>query len=113
MESNQLQTASQPPTGGDGSRDECQCKPHEHRKEIHFSVDGEPLIAWSNDDEAKLSVSAILQMAGNEPPSDYYLVEFAGEGHAKREKFENIEQVVPVKSHSRFAAVFRGCTPVS
>lgn len=86
---------------------------HEKRHKFDFTVDGEPLIAWSEGDTAELTVREVLDMSGNQPPESYYLVEFTGEGHKHREKHENLDELLHIKKNARLAAVFSGCTPVS
>lgn len=93
-----------------------QCDDHDHHENRHkfeFAVDSEPLFAWSGGAAAELTVREVLDMSGNQPAANYYLVEFTGEGHKHREKHENLDERLHIKEHARFAAVFTGCTPVS
>jgi hypothetical protein len=86
---------------------------HDRRNKFTFDVDGEHLIAWSEGDTAELKVREVLDMSGNQPAEDYYLVAFLGHGHKERTKHENLDELLLIKDHSRFAAVFKGATPVS
>ena len=86
---------------------------HDKRRKIEFTVDIEPLIAWTEGHTAELKVKEILDLSGNQPAEHYYLVEFTGEGHEHREKHEKLDETLHVKEHARFAAIYIGCTPVS
>ena len=89
-------------------------QPVHHRHQIHFTVDGEPVEVLSAYREAAdLTVREILDDSGNKPPSDFYLIEFFGEGHKHRQEFKDLDQSVKVKQHARFAAVCLRPTPVS
>jgi hypothetical protein len=106
-----LPDEGQKPKGHDndnGCRDD-----KDKRRDFHFTVEGELLIARSEGDTAELSVRTILDMSGNQPPENFYLVEFRGDGHKDRVKYEDLDKVLNVKDDTRFGAVFKGCTPVS
>lgn len=98
------------------SENECGCGDHDpnaSRIKFEFKVDEEVLFAYSEGDTAELSVRTVLDMSGNQPPEQYYLVEFVGNGHKEREEHKNLDEILLIKKHARFAAVFSGCTPVS
>lgn len=88
--------------------DSCRPSP-EPRRQFHFMVDCEKLIAYSTGDTAELTVREILDMAGNQPAEDYHLVQVAPE----RQKFENLDRVVLIRQDAKFKALFCGPTPVS
>ena len=87
---------------------------HHHHHEVDFTVDGEPVeVLSASHDEAELTVKEVLDVSGNKPPSDFYLVEFVGEGHKERREFKDLDQTIRVKKHARFAAICMKPTPVS
>lgn len=90
---------------------------HEHlhaHHQIHFTVDGEPVeVLSSNSNETELTVREILDDSGNKPPTDFWLVEFIGEGHKERREYKDLDQRIVVKNHARFAAICQKPTPLS
>lgn len=92
---------------------ESECPSSEPRNRFDFRVDAERLVAYSEGDTAELTVREILDMSGNQPVEDYSLVELVGGHHHDRIKHENLDELLYVKPHARFAALFKGCTPVS
>jgi len=87
--------------------------PRPPRRQFDFSVDAERLIAYSEGDTAELTVREVLDMSGNQPAEEYHLIEFSGPQHHERVKHEDLNELLHIKPHARYAAVFRGCTPVS
>lgn len=87
--------------------------PSERRNRFDFSVDAERLVAYSEGDTAELTVREILDMSGNQPVEEYSLVEFVGGDHHERKRHDDPDQLLHVKPNARFAALFKGCTPVS
>ena len=93
---------------------EAQCpQPHKERNKFHIKVDEEEVVAWSEGETAELTVKEVLDMSGNQPAEQYYLVEFTGAGHTNRKKYTDLNEQLNIKDHTRFSAVFQGCTPVS
>lgn len=92
---------------------ECEHKEHEKREKIDFTVDQERLTAYSRGDAAELTVREVLDISGNQPPEDYELVELVGPHHHDQVKHTDLNEVLSVKKHAKFAALFKGCTPVS
>jgi len=87
---------------------------HHHRYQIHFTVDREPVEVLSgNRDETELKVREILDISGNKPASDFWLVEYVGEGHKDRLEYKDLDQKIKVKNHARYSAVCEKPTPVS
>jgi len=98
------------------NKNECGCDDLGHnakRSKFEFKVDEEVLFAYSEGETAELTVRTVLDMSGNQPPENYYLVEFIGNGHKERIEHKNLDEVLLIKKNVRFAAVFSGCTPVS
>ena len=91
----------------------CVCDSHKEKHELNFKVDAEALKAYSDHEVAELTVREILDMAGNQPANDYYLIEFIGDGCTNRKEFKDLDERLKVREHARFAAIYRGCTPVS
>ena len=89
------------------------CCPPPQRRQFDFTVDAERLVAYSDGDTAELTVREVLDMSGNQPAEEYHLVEFSGPQHHERVKHEDLSELLYIKPHARYAAVFRGCTPVS
>jgi hypothetical protein len=84
------------------------------RHRIHFTVDCEPVEVLSrNPEETELTVREILDDSGNTPASDFWLVEFMGEGHKERREYRNLDERIKVRNHARFAAICERPTPVS
>jgi hypothetical protein len=87
---------------------------HPHHHQIHFSVEGEPVeVLSSNHEETELTVREVLEISGNKPASDFWLVEYIGEGHKHREEFKDLDQRIKVRNHSRFSAVCTKPNPLS
>ncbi len=82
------------------------------RRQFDFAVDAERLVAYSEGETAELTVREVLDMSGNQPADDYYLVELAGPHH-ERVKHEDLNELLHIKPHARYAAAHKGCTPVS
>lgn len=95
------------------NEDKCGCNDDDKRSKFEFKVDEEVLFAYSEGDTVELTVRTLLDMSGNQPPENYYLVEFVGNGHKERVEHKNLDEVLVFKKNARFAAVFSGCTPVS
>jgi hypothetical protein len=94
---------------------ECGCNDggNDKRSRFNFTVDQEPLAAYSGGRTAELTVREVLDMSGNQPPEHYYLVEYIGQGHKESVKHETLDERLHIKENARYAAVFSGCTPVS
>jgi hypothetical protein len=71
------------------------------KHEIHFSVNGEKLVAYSEHKTARLSVREILDLAGCQPAADFCLVEQAPD----RKKHCDLAEILEVKQHEQFLAV--------
>jgi hypothetical protein len=71
------------------------------KREIHFSVNGEKLVAYSEHETARLSVREILDLAGCQPAADFCLAEQAPE----RTKHCDLAETLEVKQHEEFLAV--------
>jgi len=61
--------------------------------------------------ELRKRVRQILQEAGQVPPESFFLIEF-GPGSEER-RFTDLDQEIDLHENQRFAAVYRGSTPVS
>lgn len=84
------------------------------RHQIRFTVDGEPVEVLSSNREAtELTVREILDDSGNRPATDFWLIEFFGEGHKERREYKDLNTEIVVKNHARFAAICVRPTPVS
>ena len=87
---------------------------HEHRHQIHFTVDGEPVeVLSTNADETELKVREVLDDGGFKPAEDYQLVQFIGEGFKNRKEYDNLDEPIKVRNHARFGALSKKPTPVS
>ena len=86
---------------------------HEKRHRIEFTVDNERLEAYSDEPVAHLTVREILDLSGNQPPEEYELIEYRGPHHKEEVKHDNLDEVLAVQEHAKFAALFKGPTPVS
>ena len=73
----------------------------------YYEVDNEQYAITDRE----LTVESILVRGDFVPPSDFYLLEFHGEG--RELKHEELTEVIRLHHKMRFAAVFRGATPVS
>jgi len=85
-------------------------KPDKHGKPDHyitFYVDAEELTT----DQKAMSVRAILNLAGDTPPENFYLLEYRGQHEQARH--DSMDEVIKLHNNLRFAAVYRGETPVS
>ena len=71
---------------------------------ITFFVNGEP----ETTDQSELTVTAILQLAGFTPATDYVL---ASENPPRT--YADYGETVKLHQHQRFTAQFNGQTPVS
>lgn len=76
--------------------------------QIIFFVDNEPVSTV----DRTLSVAEILRLSHNIPVEDYFLVEFHGQSN-QQTRHEDLNEIIHVHPQQRFAAVFRGATPVS
>ena len=74
----------------------------------HYFVDNEPL----ETDQRGLKVREILSASGNEPPENYYLVEYHGQSQ-QEVKHENLDEFINIHEGHRFAAGYKGVTPLS
>ena len=83
------------------------------RHPFTFFVDAEKLTAYSEGNTAELTVREVLDMSGNQPATDYYLLEISGHGRDERQKHENLDELLFIKEGAKFAAVYKGATPVS
>jgi hypothetical protein len=87
---------------------------HEHHRPVPFTVDREPQLAHAKSDtkadEAHLTVKEVLDMSGNQPPEDFYLVQYEGEHHHHQIKHDNLTEVLTIRPHARFSAVYKGPT---
>lgn len=88
-------------------------KDHEKRSKIEFKVDQEDLDVYSEGEAAELTVREVLDISGNQPPEDYELVEFVGPHQTEQNKHVDLNERISVRKHAKFAALFKGCTPVS
>lgn len=79
---------------------------------IQFTVDKEKFVVEADGPTASLTVRQVLEMSGNQPPEEYELIEFVGP-HKQEVRHENLDEVLAVQDHARFAALFKGPTPVS
>ena len=87
--------------------------PHHHHQ-IHFKVEGEPVEVLSeNHEHAELKVREVLDISGYKPASDYWLIEYLGEGHKDRREYKDLDETVVIKNHTRFSVVCTKPTPVS
>ncbi|MBE7457444.1 MAG: hypothetical protein KJ057_13105 [Phycisphaerae bacterium] len=75
---------------------------------IDFFVDNEPVMT----ELATLTVAEILRLSQNAPVEDYFLIEFKGQSN-QQVRHEDLNEAIHVHPQQRFAAVFRGPTPVS
>jgi len=75
---------------------------------IVFFVDNEPVTT----EDRTLTVSEILRLSQNLPVEDYFLIEFHGQSN-QQVRHEDLNEVIHIHPQQRFAAVFRGPTPVS
>lgn len=75
---------------------------------IIFFVDNEPVTT----EDRTLSVAEILRLSHNTPVEEYFLVEFHGQSN-QQVRHEDLSEVIHIHPQQRFAAVFRGATPVS
>lgn len=89
-----------------------QGKPDKQEK-IDFTVDQEKFTVYSDGPTAQLTVRQILEMAGNTPAEEYELIQYVGQGHKDEVKHSDLNEVLSVEKHARFAVLFKGPTPVS
>ena len=75
---------------------------------IVFFVDNEPVTT----EDRTLTVAEILRLSQNLPVEDFYLLAFHGQS-GEKDRHEDLNEVIHVHPQQRFAAVFRGPTPVS
>lgn len=75
---------------------------------IIFFVDNEPVTT----EDQTLTVAEILRLSQNLPVEDFFLVEFHGQSN-EPVRHEDLNEIIHIHPQQRFAAVFRGATPVS
>jgi hypothetical protein len=85
-----------------------------HHRRVPFLVDQEPQLGHvkpdAPEDAAQLTVKEVLDMSGNQPAEDFYLVEYEGEHHRPPVKHEDLAEVLTIRPHARFSAVYKGPT---
>jgi len=77
-------------------------------QETTFFVDNEPVTT----ENRTLTVLEILRLSQNVPVEDFFLVEFHGQC-SPQGCHQDLNEVIQIQPQQRFAAVFRGATPVS
>lgn len=92
---------------------QCGHDHNEKREKIEFTVDQEHLSVYSGGDAAELTVREVLDISGNQPPEEYELIEYVGPHKKEEVKHDDLNELLSVGKHAKFAALFKGCTPVS
>lgn len=75
---------------------------------IIFTVDKEPI----RTSEHVLTVGRILELSGNTPVNEYYLIEFDPDTGGQT-PHRDLTEPIAIHLRHKFAAVFLGGTPVS
>jgi len=73
-----------------------------------FFVDNEPYTTT----EQGLTVGQILELSGNTPAKNYFLVEYHGQSE-KEVRHDDLNEFINIHENHRFAAGFKSETPLS
>lgn len=85
----------------------------EKQTKIEFTVDKEKFTVYADGDTARLTVRQVLDLSGHEPPEEYELIEYLGPNRKDEVTHSDMNEELNVQKHARFAALFKGPTPVS